>query len=58
MFFKDCISVASIEIQVERFLIFLDHQFHGNFPVELIIPLVNLEKMSGSLKSFEKLSGS
>ena len=50
--------VASIEIQVEWFLIFLDHQFHGNFVVKLIIPIVTLEKLSGSLESFQKLSGS
>ena len=44
-------AVASIEIQVEWFLIFLHHQFHGNF-------LVSLEKLNIFLESFEKLSGS
>ena len=45
------ITVASIEIQVEWFLIFLHHQFYENF-------LISLEKLNVVLESFEKLSGS
>ena len=44
-------AVASIEIQVEWFPIFLHHQFHGNF-------LISLEKLNVVLESFKKLSGS
>ena len=44
-------SVASIEIQVEWFLIFLHHQFYENF-------LISLEKLNVVLESFKKLSGS
>ena len=44
-------AVASIEIQVEWFLIFLHHQFYENF-------LISLEKLNVVLESFKKLSGS
>ena len=37
------VTVASIEIQVEWFLIVMDHQFHGNFVVKLTVPMVTLE---------------